>query len=196
MAFSSIITISREYGSGGREIGKRVAQILGITLYDKSISELTAVATGIKPEVIDAFQDRTPTHFDYGTYSSGKFVHISDDLFEKQSKIIREMAQKPCVIIGRCADFILRDMPNVIDIFVCAPLDYRIKRISELYHLSEKEALKTIKTCDKQRAKYHSHYADTTWGDPRSYDFTINSATGLDETAKAIAGFALAVSKN
>ena len=75
-------------------------------------------------------------------------------------------------------------------------LDYRIKRISELYHLSEKEALKAIKTCDKQRAKYHSHYADTTWGDPRSYDFTINSATGLDETAKAIAGFALAVSKN
>ena len=139
MGFKSIITISREYGSGGREIGRKVARKLNIPFYDKSVSELAAIATGFKPEVIDAFQDRTPTGFDYGSYSSGNFVPISDELFGTQVKIIKKLAEKPCIIIGRCSDYILRDNPNLVRIFIIANEEDRIKRISETYHVSEKE---------------------------------------------------------
>ncbi len=188
MGFKSIITISREYGSGGREIGRKVARKLNIPFYDKSVSELAAIATGFKPEVIDAFQDRTPTGFDYGSYSSGNFVPISDELFGTQVKIIKKLAEKPCIIIGRCSDYILRDNPNLVRIFIIANEEDRIKRISETYHVSEKEAKKAIKTCDKQRAKYHEHYADTKWGDPHSYDLVVNSSMGTDAAVEAILG--------
>ena len=189
MSFNLVITISREYGSGGREIGRRVARKLNIPFYDKSVSELAAIATGFKPEVIDAFQDRTPTGFDYGAYSTGSFVPISDELFSTQVKIIKKLAEKPCIIIGRCSDYILKDLPNLVRIFIIAKKEDRIKKITSTYHVTEKQAIKAIKQCDKQRAKYHEHYADTKWGDPHSYDLVVNSPMGIDHAVSAILGF-------
>lgn len=189
MSFNLVITISREYGSGGREIGRRVARKLNIPFYDKSVSELAAIATGFKPEVIDAFQDRTPTGFDYGAYSTGSFVPISDELFSTQVKIIKKLAEKPCIIIGRCSDYILKDLPNLVRIFIIANKEDRIKKITSTYHVTEKEAIKAIKQCDKQRAKYHEHYADTKWGDAHSYDIVVNSSMGIDHAVSAILGF-------
>lgn len=196
MEFNLVITISREYGSGGREIGRRVARKLNIPFYDKSISELAAIATGLKPEVIEAFQDRTPTGFDYGAYSTGSFVPISDELFGTQVKIIKKLAEKPCIIIGRASDYILKDYPNLVRIFIIAKKEDRIKKIASTYHVTEKEAIKAIKQCDKQRAKYHEHYADTKWGDPHSYDLVVNSSMGVDHAVSAILGFLDSINKD
>ena len=196
MGFNGVITISREYGSGGREIGRKLAQKLNVKFYDKAISEMTAVETGIKPEIVEQFQDRTPTNFDYGTYSSGKFVPINDELFSVQAKIIKKIAEHPCVIIGRCSDYILKDAPNLINVFVTSPLDHRIARVTSLHNISEKQALKIIKNCDKQRAKYHEHYAKTKWGEPHYYDIVINSAIGIDKAVDALYGLAISLYSN
>jgi len=195
MAFKGVITISREYASGGREVGRKLAAKLVVKFYDKSVSELTAVETGIKPEVIDDFQDRTPKNFDYGTYSSGKFSPINDELFAAQSKIIKKIAEHPCIIIGRCSDYILKGTPGLINIFVTAPIKNRIERVTSMHHISDKEALKIIKHSDKQRAKYHEHYSDTKWGDPHSYDIVVNTDMGIDKAVEAVYGMVMAISE-
>ncbi len=195
MAFNGVITISREYASGGREVGRKLAAKLVVKFYDKSVSELTAVETGIKPEVIDDFQDRTPKNFDYGTYSSGKFSPINDELFAAQSKIIKKIAEHPCIIIGRCSDYILKGTPGLINIFVTAPIENRIERVTSMHHISDKEALKIIKHSDKQRAKYHEHYSNTKWGDPHSYDIVVNTGMGIDKAVEAVYAMVMAISE-
>ena len=195
MAFNGVIAISREYASGGREVGRKLAAKLVVKFYDKSVSELTAVETGIKPEVIDNFQDRTPKNFDYGTYSSGKFSPINDELFAAQSKIIKKIAEHPCIIIGRCSDYILKGTPGLINIFVTAPIENRIERVTSMHHISDKEALKIIKHSDKQRAKYHEHYSNTKWGDPHSYDIVVNTGMGIDKAVEAVYGMVMAISE-
>lgn len=183
-----IITISREYGSGGREIGKKLAEKLNIPFYDKSVSEFTAIKSGFPKSTVENVEDKTPSVFTYGMYSYTNMPPIHDEVFFAQCQVIKNIADKgPCVIVGRCADYVLKDRANVLNIFIHAPLEARIKRVTSLYSVPEDEAKKTILKNDKARAKYHDHYASMKWGKAQNYHLTINTIIGIDCAVETIA---------
>ena len=185
-----IITIAREYGSGGRYIGKLVAEKLGIKLYDKNIIELMSENTGLSSEYIkDNEQKRTIfDSFNQGYYSS---LNNSDDLFIKESKLIEEIAdQGACVIVGRCANYILKDRKNVITIFINNNLENKIKRATKFYGLDKEKAEKEITRINKLRANHYEYYTEQTWNNPSNYDICINSdAIGIDNAVNLICDF-------
>lgn len=182
-----IITISREYGSGGRQIGKKLAEKLKIPFYDKSVNEFTALKSGFPQYTIDSVEEKAPSIFTYGMYSYTNMPPIHDDIFLAQSEVIKTLADKgPCVIVGRCADYVLEGRKNVINIFVHAPLENRIKKVVGLYKILEIEAKKAIIKNDRARKKYHDHYAERQWGKAQNYHMTINSAIGFDFVVDSI----------
>lgn len=190
-----IITISREFGSGGGEIGKRTAEKLEIPFYDKSVTEFTAVKSGFSTEVIKSAEDKTPGLFAYGMYSYNVLTPVHDEIFFAQSKVVREIAARgPSVIVGRCADYVLSDKTNVLNVFVHAPMEERIKRICRMYSLDAQKADKIIRQNDKARSKYHDHYASLKWGATRNYHLTINSTVGIENAADTICSLAKSLS--
>ena len=182
-----IITIAREYGSGGRYIGKLVAEKLGIKLYDKNIIELMSESTGLSSEYIkDNEQKRTIfDNFNQGYYSG---LNNSDDLFIKESKLIEEIAEQgSCVIVGRCANYILKDRKNVITIFINNSLENKIERATKFYGFDNEKAEKEITRINKLRANHYEYYTEQTWNDPSNYDICINSdAIGIDNAVNLI----------
>lgn len=183
-----IITISREYGSGGREIGQALAERFGIPFYDKDVAVLSAVQSGLSPEVVEQSEDRVPGGLSYKSYLQGQGIPISDRVFFAQSEIIRTLAaQGPCVIVGRCADYVLRDCHGCIHLFIHAPLESRVRRIVSREHCSEARARERIATVDKNRAAYHDHYAHEKWGYASGYNFTIDSSVGIGKVVDIIA---------
>ena len=182
-----IITISREYGSGGRYIGKLVADKLGIKLYDKEFVVKLAEETGLAEEYIESNeQKRDALSILNNGYYAG--FNNSDDLFIKESKLIKEVAEKEsCVIVGRCADFILKDNENVISIFVASSMDDKIKRAVEFYNLDKVKAEKEINRINKLRANHYKYYTEKEWKDPSNYDICINSdSIGVENAANLI----------
>ena len=181
------ITISREYGSGGRYIGQLVADKLGIKLYDKEFIEKVAEKTGFSEEYIESNEQKRDALavLNNGFYSE---FNNSDELFIEESKLIKEVAEKEsCVIIGRCADFILKDMKNVIKVFIYSDMENKIKRATEIYGLDKAKAEKEIKRIDKQRANHYKYYTEKEWNDSANYDISINSDTlGVEKTAELI----------
>ncbi len=170
-----IITISREYGSGGRYIGKMIAQKLGIKLYDKEFVLKLADSTGLSTEYIENNEQRRKVleSLNNGYYSG---LTNADELFIRESELIKEVSQKEsCVIVGRCADFILKDNKNVIKIFVDSSMENKVKRATTYYHLNNLNAKKEISRINKLRANHYKYYTEKDWNDPSNYDICINS---------------------
>lgn len=183
---NKIITIGREFGSGGRELGRRLAEELGFEYYDKEIITAIAEKTSMSQEYVQEVLEGKP-HTLY-PITIGQSMFIADNFYIQQeqsiylaqSEIIRELAQKSnCVIVGRCADFILQDL-KPFRIFVYADIESRIARCIERNsdaekHLTEKEMKKQILSIDKNRAKYYDYYTGNKWGDKNNYDLCINT---------------------
>lgn len=194
-----IINVGRQLGSGGRIIGNRIAKDLGIKFYDKEILDLAAQESGFDKKFFERndenkgflktlFLSFSSLGGDNNPYAN----QLSDEsLFKFQSDAIRKAAEKEsCVFVGRCADYILRDMPNCINIFVTADMDDRVKRISSLLNISQKEAEKMCNDGDKNRANYYNFYTAKSWGKATSYDLCINSSVlGIDGTIELIEDF-------
>ena len=195
---NTIITIGRQFGSGGREIGKKVAEHFGIKFYDKDLLTRAAKESGFCEEMIQSHDERPTNSFLYNlvmdTYSFGynasSFVDmpISHKVFLAQFDTIKKIADEgPCVIVGRCADYALADRNNVVDIFIYGNEECKIKRIMEKYALTENKAREMIIKKDKQRQSYYNYYSSKKWGRADSYDLCINSSVlGEDGTVKLI----------
>ena len=186
-----IITISREFGSGGKYIGILVAKKLGIPCYDRDIIEKIAEESGFVDEFIKRVTEYAPSKsiFAYsfvGRSASGE--SIEDKIFAIQEKVIRELADKgPCVIVGRSADYILRDY-DTLDVFVYAPTADKISRTMRFKNVSEKEAKKLVKETDKKRSINYKYYTGKNWGERENYTVMLNSTVlGIEKTADFIA---------
>ncbi len=172
----SIITISREYGSGGRMIGKMVAEKLGISYYDKEIIAKVAEATGFTEDYIEK----------NGEYSPSKSIFAYSVVGRDRSG-----SSMPCVIVGRCADDILADYENSLHVFVYGEAEEKIKKVMASNHVSEKEALKLMKMTDKKRSINYNYYTDRQWGKAQNYDICLNSsAFGYEACADIISEIA------
>lgn len=176
----NIITISRQFGSGGRFIGEEVAKQLGISYYDKNIIEKIAEKSGLAPEYIEKNGELSPGRGLFSYAFSGRDLtgkSVEDELYEVQRKIILELVQKgPCVIIGRNADYILRDRDDVVNVFICGNQPEKQQRICKLYDVSEKEAIKLMKEVDKRRMANYNFYTDQKWGQASNYSLCLNSS--------------------
>lgn len=187
-----IITISREFGSGGRYIGKQLAEKLGISFYDKDIILKTAEETGLSQKFIEQQGEHSPLKnmFAYafvGRDTTG--ASMDDYVFNAQRKIILKLAEKEdCVIVGRCADVILKDMEGCVNVFIHGERQEKIERIKKLYEKSEEEAVKLIKEMDKKRAINYKYNTDQEWGRAKNYTMCLNSsALGYDKCVEMIA---------
>ena len=181
-----VITIARSYGSGGKTLGKLLAQDLGIPCYDRELLRLASDDSGINEALfgevdekkrISLFKTTKPYTGQVLPPESDGFVS-DDNLFNLQAKIIKELAEKEsCIIIGRCADYILRDRKDVLRLFFYAPLEDCLVRAHELSGEPEKELLRKIQKIDKYRADYYKYYTGNDWNDTRNYDFCLNTAS-------------------
>ena len=200
MSKKLIITIARQYGSGGREIGERVAELLGIPIFDKELIKDAATKGSLNEDVIKNADESAANSLLYtlamGSNVLGTTMHfgykmpINDKLFILQSEAIKEYASNgSCVIIGRCADYVLRDEPNTLKIFIYGDLDHRKARIAERHpEIKSTQIIDVINKTDKRRASYYNFYTGNKWGKYDNYDMALNSSTlGIDGTAQLIA---------
>ncbi len=181
-----IITIARQHGSSGKEIGRLVAQQLGIPFYYKEMTALAAQESGLDKEFISGLHKREPKVL-YNLYLSTKVVRLA---MTAQHKIIEKIADNgSCVIVGRAADHVLKDRDNVIRIFIHAPEVYRIGRVMEVYGDSREEAQDNIRRSDKARAAYYHHISGNRWGDEKNYDLVLDSSCGVQDASEKIVAF-------
>ena len=180
MTMKKIITISREFGSGGRFIGEEVAKKLGIAYYDKNIIQKIAEESGLSPEYIEKNGELSPGKGLFAYAFAGRDLtgkSVEDELYDVQRKLILELADKePCVIIGRNADYILRDRDDVVNVFIHGNQPEKQQRICKLYNVTEKEALKLMKDVDKRRMANYNFYTDQKWGQAANYTLCLNSS--------------------
>lgn len=182
-----VITISREYGSGGRYVGRLIADKLGIKFYDKELVAKVAEETGLSEEYIESHEQKRTA---LNSLNSGYYAGLdnSDELFIKESDTIQKIAdEESCVIIGRCADFILKDRKDVIKVFIYSSMEDKLKRATEIYNMNKAKAEKEINRINKLRANHYKHYTERNWNDAENYDICINSDTlGVEKTADLI----------
>ena len=186
-----IITISREFGSGGRFLGEEVAKKLGIKYYDKDIIAQIAEQSGFSPEYITERAELSPKKGLFAYAFSGRDVtgkSIEDMVYEAQRKVILEIAEKEsCVIIGRNADFILKDRDDVLNVFIHGDMPEKVARICKLYNVTEEEAEKMMADIDKRRMTNYRFYTDQKWGMAKNYTLSLNSSElGYDLCEKII----------
>ena len=184
-----VITISREFGSGGRTIGKKTAEKLNIPCYDSQLIQKIAAESGFNEEYIKEAGEYAPGGFLSSALSHrGIAITNEDYIWEIQCRTITDLAQQgPCVIVGRCADYILRDKADCLKVFIHADLDFRAKRIVEVYGEREQSPQQRLKDKDKRRAAYHRFYTDMKWGHAQNYDLTLNSGTlGIENCVNTI----------
>ncbi len=180
-----IITISREFGSGGRTIGREVANRLGIPFYDKELVDQIALESGFAPKFIEENGEHAPgkSRLSYAFANQGvpgvmNGLSTADFLWSIQCNVILQLAEAgPCVIVGRNADYILKDRKDVLDVFIHADMDYRADRIVRLYGESEKSPIARLQEKDKRRQINYQHYTGRVWGNANNYDLCLNSAT-------------------
>ena len=175
-----IITISREFGSGGRFIGEEVAKKLGIAYYDKNIINEIAEKSGLSPEYIQESAELSPKKGLFAYALAGRDItgkSIEDMVYEAQRKVILDLAEKePCVIIGRNADYILKDRDDVLNVFIHGDMPEKTQRISQLYRVTEQEAIKMMADTDKRRMTNYNFYTDQKWGKASNYTLCLNSS--------------------
>ena len=196
---NTIITIGRQFGSGGHDIGSKLAEELGIELYDKEMLDRAAKESGICQELFESNDEKPTNSFLYSlvmdTYSFGNGytsgyldMPFNHKIFLAQFDAIKGIAKEgPCVLIGRCADYALEDYNNVLRVFIRAEMDDRIRRIAKSYDLTDARAKDLIIKTDKKRAGYYNYYSNKKWGEAESYDVCLNSSIlGIDGTVEAI----------
>ncbi|MBQ7573694.1 MAG: cytidylate kinase-like family protein [Clostridia bacterium] len=200
---SLVVTIGRQYGSAGKDVGKIVAEELGIPFYNKELVDMAANKGNISTEAVREIDEKATSSFLYslvnGNYTmSGAPMHyempVNDKLFIAQSEVIKELAkQGSCVIVGRCADYVLRDVEgvDVCSVFVYGSLDYRVKRVMEAYpELSPSKAREKVIKTDKQRRTYYDYYSDGDWGIMENYDICLNTETlGIEKAAMMLVDY-------
>ncbi len=186
MDCDNIVTITRQYGSGGHDIGKALADRLNIPFYDKELISLAAKESGVCPQIFENVDERATNSllyslsvglYNYGNgFSSMGDLPVNDRLYILQHKIIKELAEKgPMVVVGRCADYVLKDNSNAVKIFIYADIDSRIKRAVERNDIDPARAKQAVLKADKNRANYYSFYSGKKWGVADNYDLCINS---------------------
>lgn len=193
-----IITINRQYGSGGREIGKKLAEQFGIPFYDNEIISRAAKETGFSEAAFQTVEDKATNSLLYSiamgmnvfTNQDVGFAGLSldDRIFLAQSNVIRKVAEEgPCVIVGRCADYILRDLDDVVNVFISADLDFRIQRSIQVDHIAQDHAAETVAKKDKSRGNYYRYHTGDRWDNLFNYSLTIRSdLAGVDKTVECI----------
>ena len=198
MKTNTIITIGREFGSAGREIGYKVAKEFGIKLYDKEMLARAAKESGICEEIFESHDEKPTSSFLYSlvmdTYSMGYSgntytdMPINHKVFLAQFDAIKKIADEgPCILGGRCADYALESYKNVVIFFIHDDLDARIRRIARIYNLTDAKAKDMILKTDKKRAGYYNYYTNKKWSDSKSYELCLTSSElGIDGTANAI----------
>lgn len=196
----TIITIGRQFGSGGKEVGIRVARELDIPFYDKEILRETARKSGLCEKILENFDERPKSllysiamdSYMFSLPGAGAGDSLEQQVYLATFNTIRQIAQQgPCVIIGRCADYALAENPNHLSIFIHAPLEDRIRRVAERQNLSPDKAKSLITRTDKRRASYYEYYSSQRWGAVDSYDFCLNSSyLGLGGTVELIRSIA------
>ena len=195
---NTIITIGRQYGSAGREIGNIVADRLGIKLYDKEMLARAAKESGICEEIFETHDERPTNSFLYSlvmdTYSMGYSgntytdMPINHKVFLAQFDAIKKIADEgPCILVGRCADYALENYDNMVSVFIHADMEARIRRIAGKYDLTDSKAKDRITKTDKKRASYYNYYTNKKWGDAASYELCLDSSKlGIEGTADAL----------
>ena len=187
MGYKTIITIGRQYGSPGKEIGLTLAERMGVKCYDKELLDRAAKESGLCQELFEHHDEKPTSSFLYSLvmdtystgYSSAAFADmpINHKIFLAQFNSIKELAKEgSCVIVGRCADYALADDPNLLAVFMNAPLKARIRRIAEKYDLTDAKAKDLIQKTDKKRASYYNYYSNKKWGDAASYHYCLDSS--------------------
>lgn len=196
-----VITIGRQYGSGGREIGARLAKELGLGFYDKNILRLNSDESGIKESFYHMADEKAGNKLLYrivkslapelGTPSLGPDLIAADNLFRFQSEVIRKLAaEEDCVIIGRCADYVLDGFDGLVKVYLYADMDYRVERIKELGYYEPKDVKKNIKRIDRERRDYHRYYTGRDWENVENYDLMLNTARlGTEGAVEAVKGY-------
>ena len=198
MSTNLVITIGRQFGSGGRKVGKLLAEKLDIPYYDKELLAEAAKDSGICQEIFEN-HDEKPTRSLLFSLVTGVQMHgdpgsmymdmpLNHRIFLAQFDAIRRIASEgPCVIVGRCADYVLRDKPNAVSVFVKADIRQRVERAVSLYGVDPARAEETVRKADKQRASYYNYYATATWGDVNNYDLCVDTGKlGIDGTVELI----------
>lgn len=205
MIMKKIITISRQYGSGGREIGKKLAEQLNIPFYDNEIISRAAKETGFSETAFETVEDKATNSLLYSiamgmnvfTNQDMGFAGLSldDRIFLAQSNVIRKVADEgPCVIVGRCADYILKDLDDVVNIFITADLDFRIKRSIQVDHLEPEHAAEAVAKKDKSRGNYYRYHAGERWDNLFNYDLAVRSdLIGIDHAVTCIKNYVEAI---
>ena len=186
-----IITISREFGSGGRFIGEEVARKLGISYYDKNIISQIAEKSGLSLEYIQENAELSPKKGLFAYALAGRDItgkSVEDMVYEAQRKVILDLAKKePCVIIGRNADYILKDRDDVLNVFIHGDMPEKIQRITDLYNVEKQKAVKMMEDTDKRRKTNYNFYTDQNWGKASNYTLCLNSSQlGYDRCEKII----------
>jgi cytidylate kinase len=196
----TLITIGRQFGSRGKEIGQRLAERLGIECYDRRLIMLASQESGLCPEFFERADEKNTgsllhalaTGCAFGGYYSSDFLS-NEKLFQIQSDAIRKLAEREsCVLVGRCADYILRDKPYCIHIFIHAPVETRVQTVMERQSLPRAEAADLVRKMDKTRSNYYNYYTDKEWGVASSYHLSFDSSLlGVDKTVEFIKQFLL-----
>lgn len=195
-----ILTIGRQFGSGGREIGQKLSEALGIAYYDKELLSAAAKESGLCEEVFARADERASSGMSYAFSMGFSYMGIltpyndilsNDELFRIQSDAIRNIAEKEsCILVGRCADYILRDNPACISFFIHNTMENRIQRLVEGLNITVEEAKEKISKIDKSRSAYYNYYTNKVWGMASSYNFSIDaSVLGIDETVAFMKSF-------
>jgi len=199
---NKIITISRQYASGGRVIGAKLAEALGIPFYDNEIITRAAKESGFAEEAFHAAESKATNSFLYsiamgmvsfgGGHEAGYTnLSLDDRIYLAQTDVIRKVAAEgPCVIVGRCADYILKEMDNVVNIFICADMEFRKNRAVNVYEMSPNKIEESIRKIDKRRANYYNYHSCEQWGKAQNYHLCINSgAIGLENAVACIKAY-------
>lgn len=201
MPLNTVVTIERQYGSGGHDIGIALAEKLRIPFYDRELITLAAEKSGLSHQMLEGVDEQpvnaflqtcsTMMYATGGRLSLPTEISLNDTLFFAQAEVIKEVAaQGPCVIVGRCADYILRDEANVMNVFIHADLSYRIERAVTYYGIARNRARNTVIKTDKKRANYYNYYTNKDWSSADSYDLCIDSTIlGPDGTAALLGTF-------
>lgn len=203
---NSVITVARQFGSGGHDVAKKVSEILDIPFYDKDLIILAAQESGLSEELFEGIDEKPTNSLLYSlvmglqTKDSPYFrygdMFNSDSIFRIQSKVIRNLADKgPCVIVGRCADYILREYTNTLNVFIHADTDFRVQKIMKAYNVKEAVALDVITKNDKRRSAFYNFYTNKSWSSAENYQLSIDTTEiGTEGAAEVIAKYAELIS--
>lgn len=197
-----VVTIGREFGSGGKEVGEKLASKLGVKCYDKELLAIAAKDSGLCHEIFEMHDEKPTSSFLYsivmdtyaGIYNPQTMLDmpINQKVFLAQFETIKKIADnESCIIVGRCADYALENMENLVSVFIHSDIDKRIERIMKTCNITERKKVKDMITkTDKKRASYYNYYTNKEWGNSRSYDLTVNSGKiGIDKTVELIENY-------